>query len=76
MDSLCSTVEKIYSAFIRVDEEIQEIIIIDETESYHCKNLLNSTNYRARADHLILFTRYTLIDINFRIENEDLFIEV
>ena len=76
MDCLSRAVEKIYRTLIRVDKEIQKIVIVDKAKSYHSENFLNCTDDWAWTDHLILFTGNIFIDINPRIKNKDLFIEV
>lgn len=76
MHCLSCTIEKIDCALIRVDEKVQEIVIVYKAKSYHWENLLDCTDDRTWTDILILFTGNILIDVNLRVKNEDLFIEV
>lgn len=76
MYCLSCTIEKIDCTLIRVDEKVQEIIIVYKAKGYHWEDLLDCTDDRTWTNILILFTGNILIDVNLRVKNEDLFIEV
>lgn len=69
-------VEKIYCTFIRVDKEIKQIIVVDIAKGDHRKNLLNCIDNWTRADQFLLFSGNAFVDIDLRIEDEDLFVVV